>query len=85
MHLDNAQMIMITEMKPMIEKLKEEGKEYLKIKEAVLKKYKDGHWLITDNTRREEAIGAALFAYAMDDDMREKVKELQKVTGRIFV
>ncbi len=85
MHLDNTQLVMATEIKSFIERLKEEGKDYPQIRTACLEKYKDSYWCVTDATRREEAIGAALFAYAMDDEMREQVKKVQEFTGRIFV
>lgn len=83
--LDNTQLIIVAEIKPIIEKLKEEGKEYPQIREAVLDKFKDGHWLVADKRKREESIAAALFVYAMTDELRAKTKEVKEITGHLFV
>lgn len=82
---NNCQLIMITEIKPLITQLKEEGKEYKEIRQACLDKYKDSHWLVTEQRQRDEAIAGALFAHAMNDEQRESVLELKKATGYLLV
>lgn len=81
----NTQLIMITEIKPIIEQMRGEGKEYKEIRQTCMDRYKESHWLITDQRQRDEAIAGALFAHAMDDKQREATLELKKLTGYIMV
>lgn len=84
-YFSNSQLVMITDVKILIDKMKEEGKDYAAIKKACLEKYKDSHWLITNQRQRDEAIAGALFAHAMDDEQRKAVVKLKELTGHILV
>lgn len=81
----NSQLVMITEVNLLIEQMKGEGKEYKEIRQACIDKYGRSHWLIIDQRQRDEAIAGALFAYAMDDEQREAVIELKKLTGYLLI
>ncbi len=81
MNLPNTVKIMIAEIHPEIERMKEAGKTYPEIKEAIMQRYGESHWLVTDKVLREQAIAGALLVYAMDDEQREAVREIQNLTG----
>lgn len=81
----NSQLVMIAEIKPIIEQMKKEGKGYKEIRQACLNEYKESHWLITDQRQRDEAIAGALFAYAMNDKQRKAALELREATGYLVV
>ena len=81
---NNCQLIMIAELREDIIRLKEQGKEYKDIRFAIVEKYKDSHWLVTNQREREESIGAALISYAMTEEQQEAVSELKKLTGQIL-
>lgn len=81
----NSQLVMITEIKAVIEQMKGEGKEYGEIRQHCLSKFKESHWLITDQRQRDEAIAGALFTYAMNNEQKEAVLKLKKETGFLLV
>lgn len=81
----NTQLIMITEIKVVIEQMKEEGKGYKEIRQACLNKFRESHWLITNQKQRDEAIAGALFAYGMDEEQRKAVLKLKEVAGYLLV
>ena len=78
MELTNTQMVMVTELEILIKRMKEEGAEFQAIKEACIEKGR-GNWLVTDKKQQDDAIGAALYAFAMDDKQREATELLSKL------
>jgi len=80
MELTNLQMVMVTELRILIEGMKKEGAEYPAIREACIKKGRD-HYLVTDKKQQDDAIGAALYAFAMDDKQREATDMLSELIG----
>ncbi len=82
--LSNIQMILIGEAKHAINAMKEEGKPYSEIRVAIMDKF-DTHWLVTDRTAREQAIGVALYTYGMSDEERELAQQLKDSIGHMIV
>ena len=82
--LNNLQFILIAEVKIDIGRLKQEGKSYSEIRLAIIDKY-ETHWLLTDKAQREQAIGAALYAYGMGDEERQQAQELKDLIGHMIV
>lgn len=82
MRLSPSQLVMVQELKLLIAKLKSEGKDYPTIREACINDGKH-HWLVKDEKLQNEAVGAALFAYAMDDDQREVTRLISEAAGQV--
>jgi len=80
----NCQLIMIAELRERIEYLQKQGKEYKEIRAFIVDNYGKEHWLVTDQRGRDEAIAAALMAYAMTKEQRKAVLELKELTGLII-
>ena len=76
MSFSNPQLIMIEEIKTDIERMKAAGCDYPKIRETIIKEYKDGNWCVTNKELADECTATALLAYAMDNDKRDAIIKL---------
>ena len=77
MELTNTQAVMVTELKITIERMKAEGADFQAIREECIKEGR-GHWLVTDTKQQDDAIGAALYLYAIDEKGREAMNMLSE-------
>lgn len=78
MELTNSQMVLVTELHMLIEKLKSEGRQFEEIRKACIEKGRD-HWLVTERKEQDEAIKAAIYVYAMTDEQRNAVNKFMEL------
>lgn len=84
--LTNTQLVMITDIKHRIEALQKEGKDYPVLRQVILDEFLEpNYWCITNKREREMAVGAALLAYAMNDEQRDAVKNFKEETGMFIL
>ena len=78
MEFSNCQLIMVQELKITIEKMKEEGAEFPTIREKCIEEGSH-HWLVTNRKQQQDAIGAALYLYAMDEEQQGAMRLLSGI------
>jgi hypothetical protein len=83
--LSNTQLIMIQEMEVRINALKAKGMGYTELRKVIIEEFKPSFWCVPNMKQREEAIGVALVAYAMNDEQREALKKLNEQCLKVML